>query len=144
MGTTQKYIIVKDRIEIYKDFALNLLYYIQYYYIDRESLSMDEDIYNHYSWCFKKVCEEFLIEGIDFTKNTELKEYFYAYYYNQFYKLNKNNLNQDTSLVYYENFWKNIFEADKQKNKNILNILIEIYNIYDKSINIEKNILEIV
>ena len=144
MSTSQKYIIVKDRVEIYKDFALNLLYYIYNYYLDKVSLSLDQDIYNHYSWCFNKVCDEFLIEGINFTKNTELKEYFYAYYYHQFYKLNKDNQNQDTSLEYYERFWKNIFEIDRQKNKNIINILIEIYNIYDKSINQEKNILEIV
>jgi hypothetical protein len=144
MGSTgQKYIIVKDRVEVYKDFALNLLYYIHYYYIDKESLSQDEDIYNHYSWCFKKVCDEFLKEGIDFTKNAILKEYFYKYYYHQFYNI-KGNANQDTSLEYYEKFWKNIFEIDKQKNKNIINILIEIYNVFDTSINQEKNILEIV
>lgn len=140
----QKYIIVRDRVEIYKDFALNLLYYIHHYYIDRESLSADEDIFNHYSWCYKKVCDEFLKEGLDFTKNKELKEYFYAYYYHQFYKLDKNNQNQDTSLQYYEKFWKSIFEIDKQKNKNIINLLVEIYTIYDKSINQEKNILEMV
>lgn len=144
MGSTgQKYIIVKDRVEIYKDFALNLLYYINYYYIDRESLNEDQDIRNHYVWCFNKVCDEFLKEGIDFRKNDELKEYFYAYYYHQFYRV-KGNVNQDTSLEYYERFWKSIFEIDKQKNKNIINILVEIYNIYDKSINQEKNILEIV
>jgi len=35
MGNSgQKYIIVKDRVEIYKDFALNLLYTINHYYID--------------------------------------------------------------------------------------------------------------
>jgi hypothetical protein len=143
MSTSQKYIIVKDRVEIYKDFALNLLYYINHYYIDRESLSADEDIHNHYVWCFNKVCDEFKQEEIDFSKNVELREYFYAYYYHQFYKVTGNK-NQDTSLGFYERFWKNIFEIDKQKNKNIINILIEIYNIYDKSINQEKNILEIV
>ncbi len=143
MSNTQKYIIIKDRVEIYKDFTLNLLYYINHYYLDRESLHEDEDIYNHYVWCFKKVCDEFLEEEIDFTKNEELKEYFYAYYYHQFYKVIGDN-NKDTSLAFYERFWKNIFEIDKQKNKNIINILIEMYNIYDKSINQEKNILEIV
>jgi hypothetical protein len=140
--TTKKYIIIKDRVEIYKDFAINLLYYIHKYYIDYESLHEDTDIRNHYVWCFNKVCDEFLKEGIDFRSNEELKEYFYAYYYHQFYKIQ--NVNQDTTLAYYEKFWRNIFEIDKQKNKNIINILIEIYNIYDKSINLEKNILEIV
>lgn len=141
MRSTQKYIIVKDRVEIYKDFALNLLYYIHNYYLDRESLGTDKDIYNHYSWCFKKVCEEFKLENLDFEKNEELKDYFYKYYYHQFYTANNN---QDTSLNHFVKFWNNIFEIDKQRNKNIINILIEIYNIYDKSVNQEKNILEIV
>jgi hypothetical protein len=144
MNSSQKYIIVKDRVEIFKDFTLNLLNHIHYYYLDKESLSSDQDIRNHYSWCFNKVCEEFKKEEIDFSKNKELKEYFYDYYYHQFYKIDKNNMNQNTSLEYYERFWRNIFEIDKQKNKNLLNILIEIYTIYDNSINQEKNILEIV
>jgi len=139
--TEKKYSIVKDRVEIYRDFSMNLLYYIQHYYLDRETLNEDEDIWNHFSWCFKKVCDEFLKEGLDFTDNQELKEYYYAYYYHQFYKANTT---QNTTLPYFEKFWKDIFEIDKQKNKNYINILIEIYNIYDKSINFEKNILEIV
>jgi len=141
MGSTQKFIIVKDRVEIYKDFALNLLYYIHKYYIDRESLSADEDIQNHYSWCFNKVCDEFKMEEIDFSGNVELKKYFYQYYYNQFYCATSD---YDTSIAYFEKFWRNIFEIDKQKNKNIINILIEVYSIYDKSINREKNILQII
>jgi hypothetical protein len=145
MGNDNKrYQIIKDRVEIYKDFTLNLLYYIHKYYLDKESLSKDEDIYNHYSWCFRKVCNEFLLEEIDFTKNEDLKQYFYKYYYNQFYKIDKENINQNTSLEYYERFWEGIFKISNDKNKNILNILVEIYNIYDKSINLQKNILEIV
>lgn len=141
MGSIQKYIIVKDRVELYKDFALNLLYYIHNYYIDRETLSEEQDIQNHYVWCFNKVCDEFKLENIDFSKNKELKMYFFSYYKHQFYLAKKN---QDISIEFFEKFWKNIFEIEKQKNKTIINILIEIYNIYDKSINQEKNILEIV
>lgn len=142
MSTNQKYIIIKDRVEVYKDFTMNLLYNIFHYYIDSESLSADEDIRNHFVWCYNRVCDEFIKEGINFKKNEELKEYFYSFYYHQFYVIQKQN--QDVSLEYYENFWKNIFDVEKQKNKNFINILIEIYNVYDKSINKEKNILEIV
>ena len=139
---SKKYNIVHERIEIYKDFALNLLYYIYNYYLDSETLSEDQDIYNHYSWCFNKVCDEFLMEGLNFTENQELKEYYYSYYYHQFYK--PSNPNQDMSLKYHKTFWKNIFNINEHKNKNIINILIEIYTIYDKSINEYGNILEIV
>lgn len=136
----QKFVIVKSRVELYKDFAMNLLYYINHYYIDFESLNNKEDIYNHFSFCYNKVCDEFLKEEINFKNNTELKEYFHSYYYHQFYM----SQNREMSLDYYEKFWRTIFDIDKHKNRNIVNILIEIYQIYDKSINTEKNILEIV
>jgi hypothetical protein len=140
-STNKKYIIVKDRVELYKDFSLNLLYYIDHYYVDYDSIHEDSDINNHFYWCFNKVCDEFKEEEIDFSKNNELKEYFRTYYYHQYYKIKGT---QDISLQYYEKFWNEIFNVEKQKNKNIINILIEIYTLYDKSINNEKNILEIV
>lgn len=136
---TFKYMIVRDRVEIYKDFAINLLHYIYDYYIDKETLSNDVDIKNHFNWCFNKTCDEFIEENINFKDNNELRKYYYAYYYHQFYKILEIN-----KLLFYEKFWKNIFEIDMQKNKNTLNLLLEIYMIYDKSINNEKNILEIV
>jgi len=141
MALPSKPIIIKDRVELYKDFALNLLYYIHDYYLDRVTLGQDADIYNHYSWCFNKVCDEFKKEEIDFSKNKTLKDYFFAYYYQQFYAANNK---QDTTLKYFEGFWKNIFEINKHKNKNIINILIELYEIYDESVCEERNILEIV
>jgi hypothetical protein len=140
MGKVQKYTIVKDRVGIYQDFALNLLYYINYYYIDYESINTDEDIDNHYNWCFNKVCDEFLLEELNFRENNSVRMYFKSYYYNFFYKPN---INQDTSLVYYEKFWRAIFDIENQKNNKLINVLIEIYLIFDESINNKKNILEI-
>lgn len=144
MVASQKYIIVKDRVEIYKDFTLNLLYYIIDFYLDKETLSADQDIRNHFTWCYRKVCDEFKQEGLDFSTNDTLKEYFYQFYYHQFYKLNTEESNHDASQAFYEKFWKNIFEIDKQKNKNVINTLIEVYNVFDKSVNLESNILTIV
>lgn len=141
-STAQKISIIKDRVEIYKDFTLNLLYYIYDLYLDKQTLSLDDDIYNHYSYCFRRVCDEFKQEGIDFSGNEELKDYFYGYYYHQLYKSTGENI---PPLKAYEDFWKTIFNFDKQKNKNIINVLVEIYHIFDESINLsEKNILELV
>jgi len=141
---SQKYIIVKDRVEIYKDFTINLLYYIVDYYLDKKTLSNDVDIKNHYNWCFNKVCDEFKRENIEFIGNDKLKKYFYNFYYHQFYKREIHANSEEFTLFSYEKFWRNIFEIDKQKNKNVINTLIELYNIYDISINRNKNILEIV
>ena len=140
MGCSQKYMIIKDRVEIYKDFAINLLNYIVDFYLDNKTLSLDDDIRNHYNWCFNKVCDEFKEEDLDFSKNEDLRRYFYDFFYHQFYKRD----NQDITIVYYEKFWLNIFNIDKQNNKNVMNTMVELYNIFDKSVNHEKNILEIV
>jgi hypothetical protein len=139
--TEKKNIIIKDRVEIYYDFTKNLLKYIFKYYIDRESLSEYQDMKNHFNWCFNKVCDEFLEEEINFIKNNELREYFFTYYYNQFYNVSQNN-----NLVkeYYEFFWDEIFNIKNVKNSNYIKILFEIYNIFDTSINTNKNILEMV
>lgn len=132
--------IIKDRVEIYKDFTINLLSYIMDFYLDNKTLSADNDIRNHYNWCFNKVCDEFKEEGLDFSNNENLRQYFYDFFYHQFYKRE----NQDIVYTYYEKFWLNIFNIEKQNNKNIMNTMVELYNIFDKSVNHEKNILEIV
>lgn len=131
--------IIKDRVEIYKDFTFNLLSYIYTYYLDKQTLSLDKDIHNHFMFCYNKVCVEFNKEDINFENNKELINYFYTYYYHQFYKIEK-----DVPQSFFIKFWKEIFNVEKQKNKNILKILIELYAIFDKSITKEKNILEMV
>jgi len=144
MTVNKKYVIIRDRVEIYKDFTLNLLYYIVDYYLDDKTLSDDVDIKNHYNFCFNKVCDEFNKEGIDFSKNEVLREYFYQFYYLQFYKINKDSNSQDITITHFIKFWKNVFNFEKQKNQTILSTLIEIYTVFDTSMNKEKNILELV
>lgn len=140
--TSQKYIIIKDRVELFKDFTISLLYCINHYYIDYETINESEDIRNFYLFCFNKICDEFLLEGINFKNNKELREYFYSYYYNQFFTV-QDNSEYDTSLKNFENFWKNIFKLDRQENKNIINVLIEIYTIFNKSIDKEIKLVDI-
>lgn len=143
MSVNQKYKIIKDRVEIYKDFTINLLNYIVDYYLDNKTLGLDEDIRNHFNWCFNKVCDEFKLEGIDFSGNKKLREYFYDFYYHQFYKREFVN-GELINIAQYDKFWRNVFDINRIKHKNIINTLIEIYTIFDVSINTEKNILEIV
>ncbi len=135
----QKYKIIRGRVEIYRDFTMNLLSYIYAYYLDKETLSLDEDIHNHFMFCYKKVCDEFLNEEIDFTQNDVIVEYFYTYYYHHFYRSDK-----DVQQSYFVKFWASIFDVDKPKNKNTFKILGELYSKFDLSITSKKNILELV
>jgi hypothetical protein len=137
-----KFTIIKRRSELYHDFLNNLINHIIRYYIDYESLSEDEDIHNHYNWCFDKVCSEFILEGIYFDKNDKLRHYYYTYFYHQYYKVQDDD-KFNISLDYFIKFWDNIFEVDRNVSKNITNLLIEVYKLFDKSVDTKKNILEI-
>jgi hypothetical protein len=137
--TEVKYNLIRDRVETYKDFTFNLIFYIYKYYLDRDTLNNDDDIRNHYMFCYNKTCSDFLEEDIDFRKNEELIEYFYEYLYHQFYTSEN-----EIKIKYFHNFWGGVFDIDRQRNKNILKVLVEIYLIFDKSITNEKNILEFV
>jgi hypothetical protein len=134
---TQKFLIIKDRVETYRDFTINLVHYVFRYYLDKETLSLDQDIYNHFIFCFNKTCSDFLQEEIDFRENEYLIDYFYTYYYHHIYKAKV-----IPTETYLKKFWSSIFDVDKHKNKNNYKVLTEIYIIFDKSIKIEKNILE--
>lgn len=127
------YTLIKDRIEIYKDFTLNLLYCIYDYYLDKETLFLDQDIKNHFMFCYNKICDEFLKEDINFKNNNKLINYFYVYYYHHFYKIDEN-----VEKEFFIDFWNIIFNVNKHKNKNMLRILIELYKIFDESIKIKK------
>ena len=132
--TLQKYILIKDRVELYEDFSLNLLNYIYKYYLDKASLYSDVNIEHHFNFCYNKVCEEFKQEGIDFSNNKELKKYFYNYYHDYFYNGDRFDTKEEINLKDYTSIWKNIFNIDGIKQKNAISLLVDIYLIFEESI----------
>jgi hypothetical protein len=138
---TQKFLIVKDRFDIYRDFAINLAHYIVHYYIDYESINDDEQMNNHYNWCYDKVCAEFEEEGLCFRNNDILRKYFYTYYYQKFYTA-QDNPDADISLEYFLGFWELVFDYRKKKHNGIVDIMVEIFNVFEKSINKRVNVFE--
>jgi hypothetical protein len=122
--------IIKERVELYKDFTINLLNYINDTYLGKEYIKTPHDIEGHFNWCYGKVLSEFDDEEISFYGNDELYDYFYGYFLDQFYQAD-----HPEPLSHYEKFWENIFELRKNKNRKVFEVLLEVYEIFDKSIN---------
>jgi len=125
----KSYNVIKERVELYKDFTLNLLYYVFDTYLGKEYIKSEYDMRGHFTWCYRKVLNDFEKEGIYFYENEELYDYFYGYYEDQFYKNDK-----IEPLSHYEKFWENIFQISKSKKRNIFEVLLELYDIFDKTI----------
>jgi hypothetical protein len=138
MQNNQKFILIRDRLQLYKDFSFCLFYKILDYYLDPITLSAKEDIENHFNFCYDKTCNDFEKEEKYFKSNDSLRMYFYAYFFNQLYKAA-----QIPTIQYFEKFWNNIFDLDINKNKNMLGALVEIYQIFDTSLNKEKNLVNV-
>ena len=125
------YNVIKERIELYKDFTKNLLYYINDTYLGQEYIKTEKDIRNHFTWCYGKVLEEFYDEEIDFYGNDDLFNYFYEYYKDQFYKIKKSS----NVLQYFMKFWDKIFDyKNSKKNRREFEVLLELYEIFDFSL----------
>ena len=128
---TKKQIIIFDRVDVYRDFIINLINYVFEYYIDDGSFN-DDDIKKFYSWCFNKVCSEFKEENIDFSDNIKIKKYFKEYFeVNYFYAKEEDKQNRD----FYITFWENVFNADKIEDSKLLAAFVELYSYFDDSIN---------
>jgi hypothetical protein len=138
----QKVKIVIIRAELYRDFTINLLHKIYDYYLDVKTLSNSDDMCNHYNWCYNEVCKGFEKEKIIFSDNADLKSYFYSFYIHHVYKTDGRTDKDSIDIHKLDKFWRGIFNYKNQKNSNDMNILIEIYNIFNKSLNPKKEILE--
>ena len=130
MKKFKSYNIIRERVELYKDFTINLLHYIHHTYLGKEYIKTEKEILEHFTWCYGKVLNEFYDEEISFYENGELFEYFYTYYVDQFYK-------KETveNISHHEKFWENIFEIRNSKNRKVFEVLLELYEIFDNSLN---------
>jgi hypothetical protein len=139
MNKEEQILIINDRIETFKDFTINLIYCIKHYYLDKDSLSNEKDMKNHFNFCYNKICDDFIKEEINFKENEELRKYFWDYFSNQFYK-SDNSINISLHIK----LWEDILDIKKHMNKNNLAVLIELYEIFNESLErkINKKILK--
>jgi hypothetical protein len=128
--------VIKERVELYRDFVINLIHYIHTTYLGKEFIKTEEDVKGHYNWAFNKVLSDFEKEGVIFTESIELRAYFYEYFHTRFYSAEN-----IPSLKTFLDFWENIFILKANKEKTVMSALMEIYKLFDNAFN-NKIILE--
>ena len=124
--------VIKERVELYKDFTINLLHYIYDTYLGSEFIKTETDQRGHFAWAYGKVLDEFNSQNISFYGNDELFDYFFLYFKDQFY-----DMNELQPINYYIRFWKSIFNLNKNKVRKI-EALLEIYEIFDITLETKK------
>lgn len=129
--------ITKERLELYRDFVVNLICYAHTTYFGKDFLKNDDDVKGHYRWAFERVLTDYKQEGIIFHDTEDLYDYFFEYFLQQFYSYH-DDLPQ---IKDYIQFWNDIFKIHPKKHKNVMKVLIDLYHIFDNSLENKKTLV---
>jgi len=129
--------IIPEKMELYYDFSYSLFDLIRKTFLgdndDSETkVSMsEEDIKNHFDWCWKKTIDNFKKEGLTFSEEGDHYVYFNTFfmdiYYSQQDKKIKNSIGD---------FFNDIFNIERNFTKSDLDIMLSIYKSLDDNLSV--------
>lgn len=120
-----------ERCNLYYDFIVSLNKIINDTYLGSDYINSEKEVVQHFNWCIDKVINNFKEENIIFEDTIGVKEYFYFFYNEIFYK-SEDRLNILNKL----NDLGNIsFNYHRLKSRSDIDIFIELYKLLDKSLN---------
>ena len=117
-----------DRCNLYYDFITSLNRKVVNTFLGDDVINSEEDVKNHFKWCFNDVVEKFSQEGIYFLDTKILKEYFYNFYIEIFY----NSSNKKNGLENLDKFPNMSFKYYRLKTISDMDVLLELYRIFEK------------
>lgn len=123
-----------EKCELYNDFIQSLLSLVFDTYLGDDYMTVEDQI-KHFRWCWNKIVDGFNQEGI-YIKNPKLYNYFLEFMLEVFYMYDGKQQQEysDNGIL---KIWENIFSYEKPKTQADLDTLIEVYNIFEKSLIIE-------
>jgi hypothetical protein len=117
-----------DRCNLYYDFIKTLNKVIHDTYLGSDFISTEREIMEHFEWCFNNVLELFREEKIKFDSTDKIKDYFFYFYFELFYKDKTKSLEKLNRLADFS------FDYDRLKSRSDIDIMFEIYKMLDKSV----------
>jgi len=120
-----------DKCNLYYDFIMTLNRKVNNTFLGDDVINNEEDIKNHFVWCFNHTIKNFSKEGILFMETDLLKEYFFNFYVELFYytPIKKDILDK------LDKFPNMSFDYYRLKTRSDMDVLLELYRIFEKSLN---------
>ena len=120
--------IIFERIDLYISFIRSLYCKILNTYLGDDVTNTDETKEGHFDWCWDSTVKDFREEGFDFSTNEGLYDWFKTYFMVSFYLEDEKELEG----VILESF-EDAFHFGGEKSQSDMDLLIELYEIFDKS-----------
>ena len=115
-----------DRVDLYHDFIISLVYIIDETYLGDDFIKSEDDVKSHFRWCWLKNIDNFKKENILFGESGSHYHYYFDYFYQIYYKSDKHNNLIDDIIE----FWDSIFGLNKVKTMSQYDIFIEIFQYF--------------
>ena len=126
--------MIPEKIEVYGDIFESLTTLILETYLGEETNETkirmsDDDITNHFDWCWKKTIDGFEKENILLDSDGEHKDYVKTFFLDSFYYQKDSEIRSAVKI-----FVKDLFDIDKVFVKSDLDIITEIYKVFNRTV----------
>jgi len=122
--------ITLQKSELYNEYLLSFFDIVFTTYLGPEHINTKKQMEEHFHWSWEKNNNNFIKEGIEFRKSNEIIDYFREFSLESFYTIKKET-NVETKIKW---FWKKCFTLHGERTKSELDILGEVYNIFEKAL----------
>jgi hypothetical protein len=124
--------IVQERCLLYHDFIQSLVAIIFDTYLG-DDVTDEENRTKHFEWAWNKTINNFKEENIHFKSHHDLYQYFLNFFIETFYSVpNKDDLPELNANMM--KLWVFLFNNQLTKTRSDMDMLIEIYELFSKSL----------
>ena len=123
----------RELVELFNEFANNLLIKIHDHYLGKEYLKKQEDILAYFNWCYNTTCDAYNIIGFDFSENHKLLEWFFIHSHRHIF--DNKDYSYDTDKGYDIDYINSIMTFN-MKGRLVAEVLamIDLYVIFKETI----------
>ena len=122
-----------EKTDLYYEVVLSLFDILFDTYLGREVINTEKKMIEHFKWCWETNLKNFRKEGININDNDEVFDYFAQFALESFYQEKNKKLNSIQTKIKW--FWGKCFEYEGDRTRSELDILVEVYKIFEKSLN---------
>lgn len=125
----QSHHIVFERVDLFRDFAINLTKIIASTYLG-DAITPPEKQITHFKWCWKKNISDFEKEHIYFAQKGGHYQYFIKYFMETYYM----HEDKDLQVKLITEFWAHIMSYLPAKRTIDLGVFLGLYELLNKNL----------
>lgn len=123
------YNISYEKLSLFYDFLMSLYELVDNTYLGNDVIVTEKNKKEHFTWCWKKIINNFEKERINFYIYGYHYEYFWNFFQEAFYYTKDND-----EKVKIPEYFEVLFDFNHTKTRSEIDVLTELYKIFNESL----------